>query len=193
MSLNKMSFAKDSLSSERFHGPMDDYTRRKVRRIKRRHRTYCDPEDWGRFNTHTSYFCSSMISTVPGIDVVHCDNLSVKEFISQYESVNKPVIIEGITAKWKARRRWTFEVRFIQRLYHDFRNIKLRCGEDDHGKSLKLKLKYFLEYMCKQKDDSPLYVFDDKFGDKVESDLLLEDYKVPQYFREDLFKIVNEI
>lgn len=47
--------------------------------------------------------------------------------------------------------------------------------------------------MCKQKDDSPLYVFDDKFGDKVESDLLLEDYKVPQYFREDLFKIVNEI
>ena len=106
-----MSFAKEILSSDRFHGPLDDSIKRKIRRIKRKHRTYCDPEDWGRFSTHTSYFCSSMVSTVPGIHILQCENLSVEDFITHYESVNKPLIIDGLTLTWKARRRWRFDVR----------------------------------------------------------------------------------
>ena len=106
-----MSFAREVLSSDRFHGPLADSTRRKIRRIKRKHRSYYDPEDWSKFSTHSSYFCSSMMSTAPGIDVVHCEDLSVKDFITHYESINKPVIIDGLTQTWKARRRWRFDVR----------------------------------------------------------------------------------
>lgn len=58
--------------------------------------------------------------------------------------------------------------------------------------SLQVKLKYFLQYMEHQRDDSPLYIFDSHFDDYEESKPLLEDYSVPDYFPDDLFSLVGE-
>lgn len=45
--------------------------------------------------------------------------------------------------------------------------------------------------MEEQKDDCPLYVFD-HFGDHEKKKALLQDFEVPKFFRDDLFKLVGE-
>lgn len=63
-------------------------------------------------------------------------------------------------------------------------------------------MKHFLYYMNNEgvKDDSPLYIFDSGFyksrnkkekSSKLSQISLLDDYKVPKYFNEDLFKLTG--
>jgi histone arginine demethylase JMJD6 len=42
------------------------------------------------------------------------------------------------------------------------------------------------------KDDSPLYLFESSLEDKDETRPIIENYKVPPYFKDDLFKLAGE-
>lgn len=53
-------------------------------------------------------------------------------------------------------------------------------------------MRYFLDYMRHNKDDSPLYVFDSRFEEDRNAKCLLTDFAVPSYFPEDFFKLVGE-
>eukprot|EP01083_Nonionella_stella_P003910 11255_1 len=96
---------------------------------------------------------------------------------------------ERTSHAWKALERWS-----LDNLQNDpdLRERTLKCGEDDDGKSIRMKLKHFMRYLKSNSDDSPLYIFDSSFDEDRLAKRLLEDYRVPTYFNEDLFHLVGE-
>lgn len=132
--------------------------------------------------------CRAQHPISQGIDRIHVKDYSIERFIEEYEEPNLPVMIKGVTDNWPAMKKWTFEALARNR----YRNVRMKCGEDDDGYSVKVKLKYFLQYIKTQQDDSPLYVFDSSFDEDPIGKELLMDYEIPLYFRDDLFSLVGE-
>lgn len=70
-----------------------------------------------------------------------------------------------------------------------------QVGSDDDGYAVRLHLKWFLDYVTHPDhadDDSPLYIFDGTFADRSGSRAMGGHYRVPAFFREDLFRLVGE-
>ena len=61
-------------------------------------------------------------------------------------------------------------------MYENYKNVEFKIGEDDDGKKLRLKFKYFLEYLIYNKDDSPLYLFESSLEDIKECKTLIANY-----------------
>lgn len=121
-----------------------------------------------------------------------------KEEFHKYEIACTPSIIRNIPAgydggkfvgTWSALENWKVET-----LEKDegLLERRLKCGEDDDEKTIKVKLRHFLSYMEENRDDSPLYIFDSSFPDDKLANKMLKDYRVPSYFSDDLFRLISE-
>ena len=120
-----------------------------------------------------------------GVPRVDASELSREEFWRQWEIPRRPVVLTGLGRDWPAHRRWT-----LSKLAKRAGSLKFKIGTDDDGYAVRLKFKYFAEYVKDKHqaalDDSPVYVFDPL--DRPWLQHLLRDYKVPELFAEDLFQ-----
>ena len=178
---------------------MGPRTLRKVLRVKGKHRTDLDAKEWGKYR-HSEQW-SRVREELPqqlralakgrSVPRVHVSELTLESFHERFERQLKPCLVVGAMDDWPAKGNWGFAA-----LRAEFGERPLKCGEDDDGYSVKLKLKHFLRYQCDpsgaRKDDSPLYVFDSAFDNNPVTAKLLEDYKIPAIFSEDLFGLVGE-
>lgn len=80
----------------------------------------------------------------------------------------------------------------LKKLKENYGERLFKCGEDDDGYKIKMKLKYFLRYLAENTDDSPLYIFDSNFYESPVSRSIMNDFKLPSYFPDDLFSLVGE-
>ncbi|XP_067928916.1 bifunctional arginine demethylase and lysyl-hydroxylase JMJD6-like isoform X2 [Watersipora subatra] len=141
---------------------------------------------WRKFG-FAKNFSPSASDVRETIERLDGNKINAKLFIKQYESNYIPCIITNLMNDWPATETWT-----LQKLARKYRNQKFKCGEDDDGYSVKLKMKYFVRYMADNKDDSPLYIFDSSFSDHMKRKRLLDDFQVPRVFPDDYFNLVGE-
>ncbi|CDH51719.1 jumonji domain containing 6 [Lichtheimia corymbifera JMRC:FSU:9682] len=175
---------------------------RKIHRAKTKARSELDLFQWSKWRfCKQDYWINPYVDVTPRIDY---RSTSKEEFIAKYEEPNLPVVITHLTDEWPAQKYWT--EKYLKERYgsHLF-----KIGEDDDDNNVYLKMKHFLHYSNKegQEDDSPLYIFDSGFykdrrrsrksksSSSKKSDqpnTLLDDYTVPSYFEDDLFRLTGE-
>ena len=135
---------------------------------------------------------------VKAVPKLNAYDLPVEEFLNYYEKNSIPIIIQNIPQKegWKSvtESNWN-----MKNLLQNYSNEYLKCGEDDDGYKINIRLKYFHKYMKNNYDDSPLYIFDSAYGDipkngrvPRKTNAILYDYQIPSYFPHDLFELVGE-
>ena len=122
--------------------------------------------------------------------VLNAETLTPQQFSNDYEAKKVPVVIRNIpdghdggkeAPAWVATTRWGF---FNLENDPELRERRFKCGEDDDGNSIKIKMKHFLKYLQNNKDDSPLYIFDSAFeDDKVSKKILRKFSWTPYHFR----------
>ncbi|OMP01257.1 hypothetical protein COLO4_12026 [Corchorus olitorius] len=110
-------------------------------------------------------------------------DLSAEQFSCEYDGV-KPVLLSGLADTWPARSTWT-----IDQLLLKYGDTAFKISQRTPGK-LSMKFKDYITYTKLQHDEDPLYIFDEKFGEKAPG--LLKDYNVPQLFQEDFFDVLDK-
>mmetsp|Transcript_13504 Transcript_13504/g.20557 ORF Transcript_13504/g.20557 Transcript_13504/m.20557 type:complete len:410 (+) Transcript_13504:35-1264(+) len=176
---------------------------RRIERAKRLHRPSFKLHDWYRealcrwfaeyregLEDYGSFSTTATCNTSSELPHAVCQ-LEYNE-ISGIEKLSGPCVIRDIPKyeKWNAVTSWPKLLSSGEN--SKYQNRKLKCGEDDDGCKVKIRLNYFLSYMKKNFDDSPLYIFDSNFDTDKVNKSLLDDYAVPSLFRDDLFGLISE-
>jgi len=161
--------------------------RKKIKSAKRRARPELTTRAMWQNNDYANTFSLSTDKVEDGLERISVHEVSTQQFIDRFEAPGLPVVVEGAQEGWRAGARWT-----LQRLGKKYRHQPFKVGTDAEGQSVRVKLKYYLEYLATNRDDSPLYIFDHDYGEDRRRGRLLEDYSLPEYCREDLMQYMGE-
>lgn len=161
---------------------------RRIAKAKEKEYPRRTPADWNK----ARYAESGMIEQIRAsireeVPRIRASDVSEADFINRFERASKPVLISQLCDSWEATSKWSLE-----RLLADYGGEKFKVGEDDDGYAVYVKLKYFIRYMLDNNDDSPLYVFDSSFAERPATRALRQDYTLPKFFTDDLFRLVGE-
>lgn len=110
---------------------------------------------------------------------IEAAELSVKDFVEQFEIPNKPVVILNAVSDWPALQKWDED--YLARACGEkiLRATSAAAAIPGH-----FTAKEYIEYAKVAKEESPLYLFDRDFA-RVET--LSQDYFVPRYFSHAAF------
>mmetsp|Transcript_57384 Transcript_57384/g.134565 ORF Transcript_57384/g.134565 Transcript_57384/m.134565 type:complete len:425 (-) Transcript_57384:11-1285(-) len=119
---------------------------------------------------------------------VPCQSTSLQEFQSRFEQHplhgGVPCVLQGVAQGLPAWTRWRWEA-FCQR----FAKTSFKVGKDDEGNTVRVRTDNFAAYSACQQDDSPIYLFDNRFGGQG---CLLQEYSPPPHFPDDYMAIAGE-
>ena len=101
----------------------------------------------------------SVKNNIDYVNVSGWTDKDVLKFEQHYIKNKIPCVLRGGMEDWQAMTKWS-----KRRLLKKYRNQSFKCGEDDDGHNVKIKMKYYLEYMENTTDDSPLYIFDANYS-----------------------------
>ncbi|MDZ7949838.1 cupin-like domain-containing protein [Nostoc sp. DedQUE09] len=101
-------------------------------------------------------------------------NLSYNEFVQEYASIGKPVIITDVVKNWKASTRWTID--FFRDKYGSVLTDGVR--DKNSGTNISMTIRDYMDYLEAGETDKSLYLIDFPLFDHPE---LYEDCEVPIY------------
>jgi Cupin-like domain len=132
--------------------------------------------------THTSL--EPYTTNIPRVNAIaRLENLSLDEFSERWS--DKPFVLTKPVHEWPVFRSWDTEA-----LLHQYGNIKFRAEAVDWT------LRTYVDYMNSSSDESPLYLFDRGFVEKMQLCVGRHQpspsYWIPECFGEDLFAVLGE-
>ncbi|KAI9868575.1 MAG: hypothetical protein M1830_005518, partial [Pleopsidium flavum] len=137
---------------------------------------------------HRPFFCAhtplnQFATDIPASNgIPRLNNISASEFSAHW--TNKPFILTDPIQEWPVYRNWSTDA-----LLEKHGEVKFRAEAVDWP------LKTYVEYMNDNSDESPLYLFDRAFVEKLGLTADKEeggDYWTPDCFGEDLFAVLGE-
>ncbi|KIX93563.1 uncharacterized protein Z520_10741 [Fonsecaea multimorphosa CBS 102226] len=112
----------------------------------------------------------------PQNEIPRLDNISPEEFNEAW--VGRPFILTAPVKKWKAFGTWD-----LQYLLSKYGNVSFRCEAVDWP------LRTYVKYMENSTEESPLYLFDRAFVEKMG---VQDAYDPPKPFQEDFFTLLKD-
>ena len=120
-----------------------------------------------------------MTKIPPQNAVPKLSNLSALEFAQEWTNV--PFIMTDPVQEWPVYQDWSPDIMLSQ-----FGKVKFRAEAVDW------QLKTYVEYMNDNEDESPLYLFDHSFVEKMDLRVRKDGaYWAPEAFGEDLFAVLE--
>ena len=117
------------------------------------------------------------------IERVDARTITVEQFRERYELPGKPVVLTGVVQEWPAFKdsKWTVDA--LTTTPHVLKQ-NYTCGVVDIPLD-----KYFLYARRVTQEESPLYLFDKRFGEKTPE--LLQDFIMPEFLKEDFYSYLQ--
>jgi hypothetical protein len=135
---------------------------------------------------HRPFLCSQISmnpyarSVPPSKTIPRLSNLSTEQFDAQW--TDRPFILTEPVKLWKVSSSWSFDG-----LAEQYANVSFRAEAVDWT------MDKYLRYMKSTRDESPLYLFDRAFVEKMELEVGPDgDYEPPECFQEDLFTVLGD-
>ncbi|KAK9421091.1 hypothetical protein SUNI508_06236 [Seiridium unicorne] len=137
---------------------------------------------------HRPFACSNIVlknyvSGIPrGNQISRLSNLSYGDFAERWS--DQPFILTDYVQSWPVYEDWT-----IEKLNKSYSNVDFRAEAVDWPFSA------YHSYMCNSRDESPLYLFDRKFAEKMGIKIGHEEdcaYWPPECFGEDVFHLLGQ-
>ncbi|KZF25899.1 JmjC domain-containing protein [Xylona heveae TC161] len=137
---------------------------------------------------HRPFFCAHTpltpyVSNIPARNqIARLSNLTAAEFSAEW--TDRPFILTEPVREWPVYHRWS-----VDGLNEQYGDVEFRAEAVDWP------MRSYIEYMKNSSDESPLYLFDRGFVEKMKLKVGKEegaDYWIPGCFGEDLFAVLGD-